>query len=166
MPLDLFWGARSPHLWAAWFLLGWVAAARCAVVLAFVSRYRGRILASWALVLAVCVGLSYAGMLTGRSARAAELTLMVANIVGLFGVARGVERVPAPVSVLSDWTYALYLLHPFFVYAVLDILRPAVHLSPGWCVPFGWAIGLIGALTATALARLLLGEYSRDVVGA
>jgi len=166
MPLDLFWTVRSPHLWAAWFLLGWVAAAQRAVVLAFVSRYRSYILTLWALVLAACVGLFYAGMLNGHSARAAELTLRAANIVGPFAMARGAERVPQPVSVLSDWTYALYLLHPFFVYTVLDIVCPALHLSPGWCVPFAWAIGLAGALTATALARLLLGEYSRDIVGA
>lgn len=166
MPLDLFWGARSPHLWAAWFLLGWVAAARRAVLLAFIGRYRGRLLVLWALVLAAWVGLACAGLLTGRSARAAELMLIAANIVGLFGVGRGVRRVPRSVSLVSDWTYALYLLHPFFVYTVLDRVCPALHLSPGWCVPCAWAIGLAGALTATALARLLLGEYSRDVVGA
>jgi peptidoglycan/LPS O-acetylase OafA/YrhL len=67
---------------------------------------------------------------------------------------------------LSNWTYSLYLLHPFFIYMTRDIIEPAFGLRPLVWVPIIWVAGLTGALATTALVRAVVGERSRDIIGA
>ena len=67
---------------------------------------------------------------------------------------------------MSEATYAIYLCHLFFVYGARLIfpLRPEqTGLFP---IAVPWAAGLLGSLALIALLRAVLGERSRDVIGA
>ncbi len=98
--------------------------------------------------------------------RALDLMCVLACLVFLFTVGRAWHRLPAPVVVLSDWTYAIYLLHPFFIYMVADVLVPRTGITAAATWPIQWLAGLGGAVTTTAVLRHLLGPRSRDLIGA
>ena len=91
---------------------------------------------------------------------------MYAILAALFAATCNRSRSPAPVRYLSDATYAIYLLHLFFVYSVARYL----HMAPGRADPvvtgtlFG--AGLMGSLAVVAATRRLLGSRSRDLIGA
>jgi len=165
-PLGMFWSMRSPTLWGAWFLLGWVAAMHHDAVLAFTNRYRTRILMVWLLLVAGWSALFWGGALSDTTDRAATVVITAATVIGLFVSRRGAERLPEPITILSNWTYSLYLLHPFFVYVIGDIVQPVFGLRPLVWVLLGWVSGLTGALATTALVRAVVGERSRDIIGA
>jgi len=99
-------------------------------------------------------------------ARGLELVSVFASLAWLFTFGRNVGRLPASVGVLSDWTYAVYLLHPFFVYLVADVFVPTTGITVAGTWPIQWLAGLGGAVTATALLRRTLGQRSRDLIGA
>ncbi len=158
--------ARNPALWGPWFLLGWIAAAYRQGVMRATSQYRRPILLGWALAVAAWLILFWAGTLRGRAGHLVMFGLVAANLIGLFALARGIARAPRLVVDLSNRTYALYLLHPFFVYAFQDIAQPALSLSLLAQVLLAWGAGLFGAVLVTVAAQRVLGERSRDIVGA
>jgi len=166
MLTDPFWTARNGAVWALWFLSGWVAAAYGATVFRVGARYRTAILLV-AGVVAVGAVWAVVSQRTGWTAsRALVLMSVLASIVFLFTAGRGAGRLPAPLVRLSDWTYAIYMLHPFFIYLVADVLVPTTGISAARTWPIQWLAGLGGAVAATALLRRTLGQRSRDLIGA
>jgi peptidoglycan/LPS O-acetylase OafA/YrhL len=163
-PFKGLWQVRHPLLWIGWCLLGWTAAAHRHAVSAWATRHRAAIVATcvgYAALLAAALG---TGMLAGRPARASVVLLILATICGLYALGSG-RGTPTWVQTLSDWTYSLYLLHPFFIYYVQDAVAPALGLAPAVWVPLSALAGLAGALAVTVAARRCLGRWSRDVVG-
>lgn len=164
--LSLFWLMRSPHVWAGWFLLGWLVAAHRHSVLAFVERYSVLLIAGWLGAVLVWTALLAIDALPGRTGRGAIVVVMITNVVGLFALGQRLGDVGRPLRILSEWSYPLYLLHPFFVYAFHDIVEPALQLPTALAFPLRWAVGFVGALALTAVLRVVLGPWSRDVIGA
>jgi peptidoglycan/LPS O-acetylase OafA/YrhL len=164
-PFRSLWQVRHPVLWAGWCLLGWTAAAHRDAVNARMTRHRVAIVTAcvgYAVLWAFALG---TGVLTGRPARTSVVVLIFATICGLYALGSGRGGSPAWVERLSDWTYSLYLLHPFFIYYVQDAVAPALGLAPAVWVPLSALAGLAGALAVTVAARRCLGTWSRDVVG-
>ena len=84
----------------------------------------------------------------------------------IFVATCGRRSVPGAVSTLSDASFAIYLLHLFFVYAVQRFVQPAANEFDVFLIAGYWSAGLLGSLGVIALARSLLGRRSRDVIGA
>jgi fucose 4-O-acetylase-like acetyltransferase len=162
----LKWAMRNPCLWAPWFLLGWIAAAHRTVVLAFTYRYRTGILSACTILIATWAALLMIGALAGKVQIVAGVPLIAAIAVGIFAFVRGTHGQPRLVLELSDRTYAIYLLHPFFVYETLDSLAPLQPTTSPLSVALAWAAGLLGPTVTIAVARSLLGRRSRDIIGA
>jgi len=165
--LDPFWTLRRGDTWAFWFLLGWMLAAHRDVVFAFTKRYRPTILCCWFVCLVVSSAVLSRGIFTDiRLARAVEMVLILANLMGLFSLKRGTQSLPRSVLTLSNWSYAIYLFHPFFIYLLQETVERH-HQLCGLCVLLlRCCAGLGGALCVTYTARRFLGPLSRDVVGA
>jgi peptidoglycan/LPS O-acetylase OafA/YrhL len=165
-PLGLFWSMRSPTSWGAWFLLGWATAMHRDAVLAFTCRYRPHILTTWLLIVAGWSVLFWSGALSGVADRTATVVIVAATVIALFVFQRGAEHLPEPITVLSNWTYALFLVHPFFIYLTRDIVEPRFGFGPRLWVPINWVSALVGALAITGLVRAVAGARSRDIIGA
>lgn len=166
-PIDLFWTFRLPNRWAVWFLLGWTSAAYNEQVLAFTRRFRiPLILASGAVMISWSVWFLLQPSQNFLLGKAFLVLVMATTIVGLFAFARGVASTPTPVVVLSEWSYPIYLIHPFFSYSVQDILGGRSVIPPLIVAAIAWGAGVGGALALTQLGRRALGKHSRDVLGA
>jgi fucose 4-O-acetylase-like acetyltransferase len=161
-----FWAVRSPQVWAGWFVSGWVAAAGRPRVFAFALRYRTWLLGLWSALIAGWIGIVCTPRVPALLAGFADLGVTAANIAGLLVVSRGITKLPGIMNRLSSWTYPLYLLHPFFVYASQDGLASQLGLSPLPSALVSWCAGLCGGIVVTALVRRVAGPYSRDLVGA
>ncbi len=160
------WTLRQPTLFFCWFMLGWTAAAHKSSVLRATVVNRSRLFAAWFAVVVVWFGLDVTETLPPRLSRVSSLFLIAANIVGLYTAFRGFRRIPSWVVALSDRTYAIYLLHLFFVYTVLDGFGSARHTAVWASVAAAWVAGLLGALGVIAVVKRLAPRYSRDMIGA
>jgi peptidoglycan/LPS O-acetylase OafA/YrhL len=163
---DPFWTARNGLVWAVWFLLGWVAASYAPAVMHLTGTYRTAILTVTGMVVMLAVWAVTAQHGGWIVARGLELVSVFASLAWLFTFGRNVGRLPASVAVLSDWTYAIYLLHPFFIYLVADVLVPTTGITAAGTWPIQWLAGVGGAVAATAILRRLFGPRSRDLIGA
>lgn len=165
-PFANLWEVRNPLLWAGWWLLGWSAAAHRRTVSVSIARHRTAIAGGWIVyTLAWALGLG-SSVLTGRPARASVVLLILATIIGLVAVGSSLRATPRWLAQLSDWTYSLYLLHPFCIYFVQDTVAPALGWSPAVWVPLSAVAGFAGSLAVTMAGRRLLGAWSRDIIGA
>ena len=163
---DPFWTARNSCVWAVWFLLGWVAAARRDALFRVTARRRIAILAVVGGAVAIAIGTIVSGRVGIGVARTLALMTVPGCILWLFTVGRNLSQTPGWASLLSQWTYAIYLLHPFFIYMVGDIVEPTTGLPLARWWVLNWVVGLTGAVAATALLRQVLGSRSRTVIGA
>jgi surface polysaccharide O-acyltransferase-like enzyme len=165
LPVDLYVQVRSPLLWWAYFLLGWLLRVNRATFEHWVVPHRARI----AIPLAVTVALlTWTSAQTGpfllvRSAAWLEVYAILALVLTLT-VARSAS--PPAVRWLADATYAIYLLHLFFVYP-LQRLFPPPPLQAAWLpILAPWLGALAGSIALVALLQRLLGKRSRDLIGA
>jgi fucose 4-O-acetylase-like acetyltransferase len=164
--LGFQWTIRNPCLWAPWFLLGWVAAAHREAVLLLTDRHRAKILLACFVVIATWLALLFMGALAGKVQSVAGLPLIVGTVVSIFVLVRGWRRSPPLVLPLSNRTYAIYLLHPFFVYEMLHLLAPLRGSTSAPSILLAWGSGMLGAALTITLARAVLGSHSQDVIGA
>jgi len=161
-----FWLLRNPLLWGPWFVLGWLCGSQRNALDVLSARTRRLGLLACGVVLIAGLKLRMTYELSVLVTVIADQILILAAIVLLFLAGRSMAHVPLLVRRLSEWTYAIYLLHLFFVYAALDVLRPLLRLPPALDVPLAFVCGLAGALLVTQVLRSVLGPVSRDVIGA
>jgi len=164
-PFSSLWAVRNPLLWTGWCLLGWTVAAHRGAVFGRIARHRTAIMggcAAYAMLWAVGFA---GGALTGRPARACVVLLIFTTIAGLVAVGSRIRVSPPWLEELSDWTYSLYLWHPFFIYYVQDVVVPALGLPAAVWVPLSAVVGFLGALAVTVTGRRVLGAWSRDIIG-
>jgi peptidoglycan/LPS O-acetylase OafA/YrhL len=160
-----FWQIRNPLLWWGYFVAGWVVRERRDAIVAWIGARRRAFLATMCAIVAALAIAS--GVEAPRVAvRSAAWLNVYAILATLFAASCHRSRSSAPVRYLSDATYAIYLLHLFFVYSVARQL----HMAPGRADPVVtgtlFAAGLVGSLAVVAAARRLLGPRSRDLIGA
>ncbi len=165
LSLPIFWHLRSPLLWWGYFLIGWLVRLHHASIRDWVVARRGLLVASLAVTIVICTGLAN---LENRTewVRAAMWLDIHAIVAFVFVSTCGRRSVPAVVGLLSDATFAIYLLHLFFIYGAERLMKPAIGQFDVLVIGGYWASGLIGALAVIGLARTLLGTRSRDIIGA
>ncbi len=160
-----FWQIRNPLLWWGYFAAGWVVREHHAAIVAWIApRSRAFVATSGAIVAALAIASGADG--PQIAVRSAAWLNVYAILATLFAATCNRSHSPAPVRYLSDATYAIYLLHLFFVYSVARHL----HMEPGRAdlVVMGTlsGAGLLGSLAVVAVTRRLLGPRSRDLIGA
>jgi len=158
------WTLRLPLLFSCWFMLGWTAAAYEKRTWELTEKRRGAIFAMWFAVVATWLLLDWTAALPPRLSRVSSLFLIAANIVGLFTLFRGRAR-RAAIEGLSDRTYAIYLLHLFFVYGVLTWFGQDRHTAVVASTAAAWTAGVFGSLAVIACVRKLAPNASRDLIG-
>lgn len=163
--LPIFWHIRDPLLWWGYFLLGWTIRLHHDTVSRWIVARRGVLML--ALTAAVLACTWFASFEDRSEWVRAAMWLDIYAILGFIFVATcGRRSAPAPVAVLSDATFAIYLLHLFFVYAAERLVQPAVNEFDALVIAGYWSAGLLGALAVITLVRWLLGPRSRDFIGA
>ncbi|UCE86470.1 MAG: acyltransferase [Deltaproteobacteria bacterium] len=157
---------RNPLLWAGYFYAGWCARLHHDALRAAVARVRGPALMALALLVAGCFALTQQG-LEMIAKRSLTWLLVYASIAFVFVAACGRRTPPGPVRALSDATYAIYLLHVFFVVGLAGWLSPTAGALDVVYLALLWSAGLLGSLAVIALSRAILGdERSRAWLGA
>jgi peptidoglycan/LPS O-acetylase OafA/YrhL len=163
--MPIFWHVRDPLLWWGYFLLGWLLRLHHATIRRWIVERRGLLVAGLAAAVVACTWVATAEVRT-VSVRTAMWLDIHAILAFLFVATCGRRRAPAPVRFLADATYAIYLLHLFFIYALQLFVRPVWNEFDPLVVGAYWSAGLLGSLAVITLARALLGARSRDVIGA
>jgi len=165
LSLPIFWHIRNPLLWWGYFLLGWTIRLHHDTVRSWITARREALIAAMTAAVLVC---TWFASLDDRSewVRAAMWLDIHAIIALIFVSTCGRRTAPAPILVLSDATFAIYLLHLFFVYAAERWIQPAVNEFDILVIAAYWSAGLLGSLAVITMARSLLGPRSRDIIGA
>lgn len=165
LPVDLFVQVRSPLLWWAYFLVGWLLRVNLDTFEHWVVPRRARIAIPLALSVAVLTWTSAqpGPFLLVRSAAWLEVYAILGLVIALT-----TARTSSPPALrwLADATYAIYLLHLFFVYP-LQRLFPPPPLQAAWLpILVPWLGALAGSIALVALLQRLLGKRSKDLIGA
>jgi peptidoglycan/LPS O-acetylase OafA/YrhL len=93
--------------------------------------------------------------------------LNVYAILGLlFVLGSGRTETPPALRFVSDATYGIYLLHFFFVTGIQPYFPPAPLRADVVPIAIPWLAGVLGPLVLIVALRSLLGERSRDWIGA
>jgi peptidoglycan/LPS O-acetylase OafA/YrhL len=161
----MFWQVRSPLVWWVYFLIGWLLRVNLDTFQHWILPRRSAVAA--ALALAV-LGLGWtigAGgpFLVVRTAAWLAIYAILALIVTL-GCGRG--HSPRAMRWLADATYAIYLLHLFFVYPLQMLLPPRPYAADWAPILVPWLGGVLGAIALVAGLKQVLGARSRDLIGA
>jgi surface polysaccharide O-acyltransferase-like enzyme len=162
---SFFWHLRNPLLWWAYFATGWMLRPFYDPLRDFVRSRRTFALAlcgAAVVLLSVLSGLTEPRLLV----RTAAWLNIYAICALIFITACGCERVPSPLRALSDASYPIYLLHIFFVLAAAEMFSlPARSFAP---LPtmLTWAAGVLGSISIIAALKLMLGDRSKDWIGA
>ncbi|MEN8183423.1 MAG: acyltransferase [Myxococcota bacterium] len=160
-----FWHIRNPLLWWAYFLIGWLLRLHYAAVRSFVVEHRAKLAVGLALAWLAFSWLG-GGQPQTSLVRGAIWADIYATLGLLFVAACGRERVPGWMRSLSDATFAIYLLHLFFVYGAEKVVQAGSGAFAPAVIGLYWGAGVAGSLALIWLARRTLGPRSRDVVGA
>jgi peptidoglycan/LPS O-acetylase OafA/YrhL len=165
LPFPFFWHLRSPLLWWGYFLLGWMIRLHYNDVRRWISARRGALMAILALAVVTCTLFANTEN-QSEWVRVAMWLDIHAILAFIFVGTCGQRNASGAVSTLSDASFAIYLLHLFFVYAAQRFVQPAANEFDVFVIAGYWSAGLLGSLGVIAVARLLLGRRSRDVIGA
>jgi surface polysaccharide O-acyltransferase-like enzyme len=165
MPSSFFWHLRNPLLWWAYFATGWM-------LRPVYDPLRGYVRSRRTFALALC---GAAVVLLSALSGLAEPRLLVRTAAWLniyaicaliFITACGSERLPTPLRALSDASYPIYLLHMFFILAAAEPFPLPDRSFAPLPVMLTWAAGVLGSISIIAALKLMLGERSKDWIGA
>ena len=163
--VPLIWSLRNPLLWWAYFVLGWVVRLNYDRLVSWIAGRRLGVVIALALAVVICTGV--AGSEGPYVALRVGAWLNIYAILGLlFVLTCGRAGSPAPLRILSDGSYAIYLFHLFFVYGVQGYLRARHHEFDAATIALSWSAGLLGAMAVIGVMRALLGARARDAIGA
>lgn len=162
-PLPFYWHLRNPLLWWAYFAVGWLVRLHYEAVARWLGARRGPLVAALAAAaLALTAASAHSGpLLLVRSAAWLDVWVILALC---FALSCGARHSPPWLRWLSDASYAIYLFHLFFLYAVKLRFPPERGDAASILLP--WAAGLAGSLALIAGLQRLLGRRSRGLIGA
>jgi surface polysaccharide O-acyltransferase-like enzyme len=161
----MFWHYRSPLLWWGYFGVGWLLRLHRDAVIGWMTSRRSWLLPALATSVVTLAALSAADLpdLVVRSAMWLNVYAISATIVL---IASGRETTQPWLKALSDATYAIFLLHLFFVYSAQQYLPHPPGQAAFAPVVLPWLAGLLGPLIVIQVVRQFLGDRSRNWIGA
>jgi len=165
MLTSFFWHLRNPLLWWAYFAAGWML--RCVYV-----PLQGLLRSRRALVCAICIAAiallsAVSGLAESRLiVRTAAWLNIYAICAVIFVGASGCEGIPSALRALSDASYPIYLLHMFFVLAAAELFPLPPRSFAPLPVMLTWAAGILGSISIIAALKSMLGDRSKDWIGA
>jgi surface polysaccharide O-acyltransferase-like enzyme len=165
MLLPFFWTLRNPLLWWSYFALGWVVRLHYERLRDWIVPRRSGLtlgLAAAALLLSAASGLDGPRIFV----RTTTWLNVYAICALIFTATCGKDRVAPPLRYLSDTSYPIYLLHFFFVLVATDLVPPPPFRTAFFPIVFPWVTGLLGSISIIAALKAVLGERSRDWIGA
>lgn len=162
--LHPLWRVRNPTMWWPYFVLGWLARLHYQGLRSWVAGHRP------VAAIVLCACLLACSWVPGIP-EMADLVRVTSWLGIYFAIAlifvlscdRGVH---GSVRWLSDATYSIYLLHLFFVIPGVAHIRAEFGAFEPVTIASIWCIGLIGPVGIVLAARAVLGDRSRDIVGA
>lgn len=162
--IPIFWHLRNPLLWWGYFMLGWLIRLHYDSVRTWVTARRSTLLA--VLVPTILLLTGVANMEDRNEWVRAAMWLDIHAILALIFVSTtGRHSVPAWVGAISNASFAIYLLHLFFIHAAELVVQPAAGKFDIGVVVFYWSAGLLGSFAVIVTLRTLLGTRSRDIIG-
>ncbi len=159
------WTLRLPLLFSCWFMMGWATAAYKTRVQAFLRSNSSAVYAGCAALALVWLALDLTQALPSRLSRLSSMFLVGSNLTALYTFCSSISQIRPWVAALSDRTYAIYLLHLFFVYAVSAGFGADRHVALVSSTATMWAAGMIGSLATIEVTRRLAPRRSRDLIG-
>jgi surface polysaccharide O-acyltransferase-like enzyme len=160
-----YWEIRNPLFWWAYFVAGWGVRRNYGAIIDWLRPRRALAVVVLAAVVVTTSFLSFTGPSQPVVRTAAWINIYAISAF-LFAAAGRLGSSPAVLRTISDATYPIYLLHLFFVYEMARrIPGPATQTEPVY-IALSVALGVTGSLVVVFLGRKLLGERSRDVIGA
>ena len=163
--ISMFWQFRSPLLWWAYFLIGWQVRLHHAGVAARLERIRVPLSCGLAIAI-VALSTAIAADPPLEWLRTAAWLNVYASLGLLFVLGSGRIEAPPALRFVSDATYGVYLLHFFFVSGIQPYFPPAPLRAELMPIAVPWLAGALGPLVLIVALRSLLGDRSRDWIGA
>lgn len=151
---------RSPFLWSSYFIAGWVTAKHHGTIAALSPATRRVIgvvaVAVLALICRVCTVPGVCSAVYGPTVGLANYAVLT----GIFMLSADLPRFSL-VELLSATTYPIYLYHFFFTHTV-RVYGSRFGLATK---PLAFVLGWVGSIAILLLARALLGQRARRLVG-
>jgi surface polysaccharide O-acyltransferase-like enzyme len=164
-PLPFFWHLRNPLLWVGYFVCGWALGLHEERIRSWLALHRSLALAGSAGAV-VLLALAGAQPLPLFQAQTLSWLGIYATLALLLAASFGRRGGDGNLKQLSEGSYAIYLFHLLFVLPARDLTVPAPGQLEPLAVLAPWAAGIGGSLLLIALARRVLGDRSRSVIGA
>lgn len=165
--LELHWHLRNPAVWWAYYLAGWGLRLHGGALRQRVAVRRALFVGVSLSATAVCVAIAALDDTAPAVVVRSAAWLGVWSTLGaLWGLAASLESSPAPLRILSDATYTVFLYHLFFVRPLRDALPLPAQSVDAASLLLPWIAGLAGPLLLLLAARALLGQRSRTLLGA
>jgi surface polysaccharide O-acyltransferase-like enzyme len=164
-PLPFFWHLRNPLLWMGYFVCGWALRLHQQRVRGWLDAQRSAALAGSAGAV-VLLALAGAQPLPVFQAQTLSWLGIYATLALLLAASFGRRGGGGILKELSEGSYAIYLFHLLFVLPARDLTVPAPGRLEPPAVLVPWAAGIAGSMLLIALARRVLGDRSRTVIGA
>ncbi len=162
-PIPLYWHLRNPLLWWAYFLVGWQVRLHQPAVSNWLAPRTWLPPTVLIAVVALAVQSAAAGPLLG--VRTAAWLNVYAILLLVYSIACGRADASGVLRYLSDATYAIFLLHLFFVSGV-QLLVPHRPSFAGFApIALPWLAGMFGPIILLTAARALFGGRSKDIIG-
>jgi fucose 4-O-acetylase-like acetyltransferase len=163
-----FWGIRNPIYLLHYFAAGWLCHAYLPQVADFGQQHQRALICVCATMI---LGYLFFGgapeeLAPGTSGRISYNLLVrtayTFSVIALVALVIGKQAAPAPIRLLSDASFTVYLYHPF----VMKTLMPEVYrLSPSARILVMVSLGLSAGVALALAGRLLLRQRSRILLG-
>ncbi|OES44964.1 acyltransferase family protein [Domibacillus iocasae] len=148
--------------WLVYFTIGYYAGFYFEVFKKKLSRRKMWILLSWPAAAGLVLALHHSGLITEISSKRVDVMLLtISTILVLFLFAFHVKRLPGWVLLISQYSFGIYLLHPFAQKIIQWIVKPLDWSEhPAALTILLWTVGiLISILLTSVLNRLPFGAY-------